>query len=77
MSGLQKDISDLVTFLNDDLKRVSGWCKSNGQMLNPSKTRAIVFQTCPPSNDLPKIVIENTEIDYSESLALVARVFRG
>jgi hypothetical protein len=46
--------------------RILDWCKSNGFTLNPSKT-----QTCPPSPDQPKIVLENTEIDYSESLDIL------
>ena len=60
---------DLVSRINEDLSRISLWAESNGLKLNSSKTQAL-----PISHDdfnlesLPKIVTNNTEISYENSV---------
>jgi hypothetical protein len=71
VSRQQNKIPELVASLNNELEKIESWCDTNGLALNPSKTRAIVFQPCPPSDDLPKVSLLNTEIPYSETLEIL------
>lgn len=40
-----KNISSLVTKLNNDLAKVTNWCIDNNLVINPSKTKFIVFNS--------------------------------
>ncbi len=70
-SGPQSTIPDIVALLNANLCKNPIWCNSNGLVLNPSKTRAIVFQPQPPFDNLPKITVNNSDIPYTESLEIL------
>jgi hypothetical protein len=71
VSGVRSNLPDMVSLLNENLNRIVTWCSLNGLALNPSKTRAIVFQPRPPSDDLPRVSMLNTLIPYSESLEIL------
>ncbi len=70
-SGLQKDMSNTVELLNENLSKIMNWCNSNGLALNPTKTRAIPFQPSPNFENFPKVAIGVTEIPYSDSLDIL------
>jgi hypothetical protein len=71
ISGPHSSIPDIVTLLSANLCKILMWCNSNGLVLNPSKTRAIIFQPQSPSDSLPKITINNSDIPYTESLEIL------
>jgi hypothetical protein len=40
-----KNLKDLITFVNDELKKMATWFRSNRMAVNTSKTKYIIFRT--------------------------------
>ena len=68
-SFLPVDGRKAVNELNNDLKRISEWSRTNGLQLNVRKTQSIVFRSKRSRhehiNSLPKVKLDNNELDYS------------
>ena len=66
-------VSDSLT---RDLERVSGWCTDNGMLLNPNKTKSIVFsrsRTALPA--FPDIVVGGCKVEGVSGLTILGVLF--
>lgn len=73
LSCAREELDDTISALNDDVRAVCKWSKTNFMTLNPNKTQAIVIG--PPriikSIDLhliPKIMVESSEVEFSSEV---------
>lgn len=59
ITGKPSELPLIVNRLNEDLRAVVGWAKSNGIRLNASKTKALCISRCP-------VVVSGLQLDGSE-----------
>ncbi|XP_059061639.1 uncharacterized protein LOC131854532 [Achroia grisella] len=74
------DLTQAISTINDDLRRLSVWSESYGLVVNPSKTQAIIIGS--PRyisqiswNDLPPVVFDGVLIEYRKSVKNLGIVF--
>jgi hypothetical protein len=64
-----ENVTQTVNLINEDLERLFRWSSNHDLILNPNKTQTIIIGNENITNNLiniPKIVINNSEIDYSK-----------
>jgi hypothetical protein len=66
-------ISDAL-HINNEIKKITIWLKVNKLSLNLSKTKIIAFHSANKCVTLPKLLIDNTEIEYVNEFSILGVV---
>ena len=66
-----KNLSELVNFMNHELKKISAWFRANQMVLHPDKTKFTIFHSKPsniPWDDIKIFIDENENLNHDPSL---------
>ena len=66
-----KNLSELVNFMNQELKKISAWFRANQMVLHPDKTKFTIFHSKPsniPWDDIKIFIDENENLNHDPSL---------
>jgi hypothetical protein len=78
-SGLaeNKNLNDLITFVNSELKKLANWFQSNKMAVNISKTKYIIFRTKGKRIvNPPPVLFNSNEVGRPEDPALIVPLER-
>jgi hypothetical protein len=78
-SGLaeKKNLNDLITFVNAELKKLANWFQSNKMAVNISKTKYIIFRTKGKRIiNPPPVLFNSNEVGKPEDPALIVPLER-
>jgi hypothetical protein len=70
VSGAISDLQNLVNRLNDNIGKFEEWCATNGLVINPAKSKAIIFTSHPNLNP-PNVSVGGVELSYSDSIKVL------
>jgi hypothetical protein len=70
-SGRISELPAVIKSLNDNISIAQQWCECNGLILNPVKSKVVMFANCFPDPDTPKVKVGGVEIPFSQSLKLL------
>ena len=77
---LAKDsnLNNLILYINDELRKIANWFRSNKMALNTSKTKYIIFRTHgkPIDPDSCNIVYNSTELGMEDDQNLISPIQR-
>jgi hypothetical protein len=72
------NLSELTSFVNEELRKIANWFRSNKMALNTSKTKFMIFRTRgkPINEDECRLVYNSTEIGFDTDPLLVSPIER-
>ncbi len=78
-TGLAKGfiISELITYINEEMRKIANWFRSNKMALNTAKTKYMIFRTRKQINENEcQLVYNSTEIGLPTDPDLVSPIER-
>jgi hypothetical protein len=71
LSGDKKDLSGIISALNDDLASIARWAAENGLSLNPRKSQAILISNSNAGLVMPHLFLGTEKIPWCDVVTVI------